>query len=343
MPAFGTVEPAQIPGGIAMLEGDPRAIEKAHRQMLDDRQSVPDELEAITTLSEETKVYIYSVGAWAQTVSLGSLGSHTIQGISEEHVLVPGDLTVSKPLVVQGIPSETYPVDDGGRRIYHRPQKNDPLRRHTGMHLALEIIGAGTKSKADNDLRPWGCFVSPFPEQKPDSPLFPKWRKLVEDAKSALAGKYAKIKAKANEAHKNGVYQKLYEGDDKLPIITRVTHATKAECPFMESMVTSVENKPCIACERLISATAIICACGQKQVSDKKYDEEIARRMKAANGEDAPAAKRRGRPPAPAKAEDPDEDRNVGRGRPRHSLAPSAEAVPLAPSGLPGSGSRPRP
>lgn len=301
MPAFGSVETQQIPGGVGIVpvpSGDPRQIEQFHRQMQEDRMSVPDELEAITELSDATKVYVYSVGAWAQTVSLASLGTHTIQGIDEDHVLKPGDLTVSKPLVVNGIPSETYPVDDGGRRIYHRPQKHDPMRKHTGMHLALEIIGAGSKSKVDNDLRPWGCFASPIPEQKTPNPdaspearkLFAQWKGYVETAKAALAANFAKRKAAANEAFKKGTFQALYLNDDRIGIIARVTNATKAECPWMENMVTSVENKPCIACRVLISADALICHCGQKQVSDKKYDEEIARRMRVASGEsDQPA------------------------------------------------------
>jgi hypothetical protein len=198
MPVFGDVQSQQIPGGIGIVpvpSGDPRQIEEFHRKMQLDRVSVPDELEAITELSDQTKVWIYSVGAWAQSVSLGSLGTHTIPGIPEESVLLPGDLTVSKPLVIQGVPSETYPVDDGGRRIYHRPQKQDPLRKHTGLHLAHEIVGDGVKSKVDNDLRPWGCFVSTIPAQKDPGPngtpeekkLFAQWKKTVEDAKSANA------------------------------------------------------------------------------------------------------------------------------------------------------------
>lgn len=298
MPAFGSVESQQIPGGVGIVpvpSGDPRQIEEFHRQMQKDRMKVKGEPAAVTKLSERTQVYIYSVGAWPQVVSLASLGTHTIPGIPEENVLKSGDLTVSKPLVIQGIPSEVYPVDDGGRRIYHQPQDHDPLADHTGAHLANEIIGAGSKSKVDNDLRPWGCFVSMIPEQKPDSELFPQWRKSVEAAKSALASNFAKRKAAANEAHKNGKFQALYLNDDRIGIIARVTNATKAECPWMENMVTSVENKPCIACRVLISADALICSCGQKQVSDKRYEEEIARRMEAASAEPSEYASRKPR------------------------------------------------
>jgi ribosomal protein L40E len=312
MPTFGAVENQQIPGGFGIVQsypvGDPRNIENIRRQVELDRISVPDELEAITELSDATTVWIYSVGAWPQFVSLGSLGSHTIPGISEEHCLVDGDLTVSAPLPVKGIPSETYPVDDGGRRIYHRPQKNDPLRKHTGMHLALEIIGAGVKSKVDNDLRPWGCFVSEVPEQQPGSPLFAKWKKAVEDAKAALKLNYSKRLAKANEAFKNGNYQKLYEGDERLPIITRVMKVKKSDCPFMENMV-APESKQCINCREHLPPDALSCGkCGQRQVSDKKYEEEIAKRLAAASGE--PEKKRRGRPAASAIPEVPDEDEN---------------------------------
>lgn len=321
MPAFGQVESQNIPGGVGIVpvpSGDPRQIEQFHRQMQLDRMKVKSEPAAVSKLSRQTQVYIYSVGAWAQVVQLASLGTHTIPGIPEENCLIPGDLTVSKVLTVPGIPSEVYPVDDGGRHIYHQPKEGDPLADHTGMHLAKEIIGAGLKSKADADLRPWGCFVSEVPEQKDPGPsgtpeekkLFAQWKHNVETAKSALASNYARIKGKANEAFKNGVYQKQYEGDERLATIVRVTKATKAECPFMENIVVSGENKTCIACGQYILSNALVChhaGCGQKQVSDKKYAEEIARRIAASNGEAEEPKKRRGRPPS-ATASEPDDE-----------------------------------
>ncbi len=298
MPAFGSVESQQIPGGVGIVPVNRESqaqFEQFHRQMQLDRMKVKSEPTAVTNLSKKTEVYIYSVGAWAQPVSLASLGTHTIPGIPEDNCLVAGDLTVSKVLVVPGIPSETYPVDDGGRHIYHQPKDNDPLADHTGLHLAHEIIGAGSKSKVDSDLRPWGCFVSTIPEQQPGSPLFPQWKKSVEDAKSALAANYQRIKAKANEAFKNGMYQKLYDGDEKLAIIVRVTKATKAECPFMENIVTAAENKVCIACGQYILSSALVChhaGCGERQVSDKRYEEEMARRKVVASGEPEPKTRK---------------------------------------------------
>lgn len=319
MPAFGAIESQQIPGGVGIVPVNRESqvqFEQFHRQMQLDRVKVKSEPAAVTKLSQQTQVYVYSVGAWAQPVSLASLGTHTIPGIPEENCLVAGDLTVSRALVVPGIPSEIYPVDDGGRHIYHQPKDIDPLADHTGLHLANEIIGAGTKSKADSDLRRWGCFVSTIPEQKPGSALFPQWKKSVEGAKEALAGNYAKIKAKANEAFKNGVYQKLYEGDDRLATITRVTKATKAECPFMENIVTAAENKACIACGQYILTNALVChhaGCGERQVSNKRYAEEMDRRKAAASGE--PEKKKSGRPSATVAeatateaTEDPEDD-----------------------------------
>lgn len=312
MPAFGAVETQNIPGGVGIVPVNRESqaqFEQFHRQMQLDRVKVKSEPTAVTKLSAQTQVYIYSVGAWAQPVSLASLGTHTIPGIPEDNCLVPGDLTVSKVLVVPGIPSEIYPVDDGGRHIYHQPKDIDPLADHTGLHLAMEIIGAGSKSKVDSDLRPWGCFVSTIPEQQPGSPLFTEWKESVEKAKAALSSNYGKIKAKANEAFKNGVFQKNYEGDERLATITRVTKATKAECPFMENIVTAAENKTCIACGQYILQNALVChhaGCGERQVSDKRYAEEMDRRKAAASGE--PEKKRRGRPAASAIPEVPEED-----------------------------------
>src|SRR4051812_27525518 len=61
---------------------------------------------AITKLSNDTKVYIFSVGPWAQSQSRGSLGTFYIPACEDgkQH---------SRPLAIDGIVIEHYPLREG--------------------------------------------------------------------------------------------------------------------------------------------------------------------------------------------------------------------------------------
>lgn len=271
MPTFG------IEGGVSAVIG-PREIAAIHGQIERDRTTAPEELDAVEELSESTKVYIYSVGAWHQQVSMGSLGVKWIPGLAEEKVLVPGDLSVSEPLTVKGVPSEPYPGDGEGRRIYHKPQKNDPNRKHTGYHLALEIIGAADKSNKSNDLRPWGVFVS-----KNSPPLASE----VREAQQALAKNYAQMCGKATAAWKAGKFQIEFMNDERIFMVARILKKTKVDCPWLENTLASAENKECIAgCGRVLPLGSLQCQCGVRQVTDAVYEREIKRRQEEASSED---------------------------------------------------------
>lgn len=279
MPVFG------IEGGVSAVIG-PREIGDIQRQMERDRTTAPEELEAVEELSEQTKVYIYSVGAWPQQVSMGSLGSQWINGLPEERVLIPGDLSVSIPLVIKGIPSEPYPGDGEGRRIYHKPTKADPNRRHTGYHLALEIIGAAEKSREGNDLRKWGCFVSTQVEQTQENSTqknLAQWQSDVRDAQRALAKNFAQMCGKATSAWKAGRFQVEFMNDERIFMVARILKKTKIDCPWLENTVASVENKECIAgCGRVLPVGSLQCQCGVRQVTDVVYEREIKRRQEDA-------------------------------------------------------------
>lgn len=276
MPTFG------IEGGVSAVIG-PREIANIQQQMERDRTTAPEELEAVEELSEQTKVYIYSVGSWPQQVSMGSLGTQWIPGLSEDKCLIPGDLNVSAPLIIKGVPSEPYPGDGEGRRIYHKPQKNDPNRKHTGYHLAMEIIGAADKSNKSNDLRPFGLFVSKQPEQNVDSPTFPRWKADVLAAQKALATNYAQMCGKATAAWKAGKFQTEFMNDERIFMVARVLKKTKVDCPWLENTLASAENKECIAqCGRILPLGSLQCQCGVKQVTDAVYEREIRKRQEAA-------------------------------------------------------------
>lgn len=287
MPTLGT--PENDSRGIAIIPvPSEEAIQQFHRKKEEQRMAVPEELEAIVETSERTRVYIYSVGAWPQQLDAGSLGSRWISSLTEDRVLQPNDLSVSTPLVVPGIPSEPYPNGDEGKRIYHTPKKRDPLRRHTGYHQALEFIGAAGQSKKSNDLRPFGVFVSLQPEQpKPGKnadeatlKAFAQWKSDVNAAQKALRTNYSAKCAAATEAWKRGSFGKEYMNDERIFVIARILKKTRLDCPWLENTEASNENKNCIAeCGAVLPIGAIRCGqCGEKQVSDEKYEKIMKER-----------------------------------------------------------------
>ena len=292
MPAFGPPDPTAGLGIVPVRDG--RAFEQYHAQLQRERMTVDEEPEAITELSEATKVYIYSVGAWPLEVPAASKGAKWIPALDEDKVLKHGDLSVSAPLIVLGVPSEPYPGDGEAKRIYHKPKKSDPDRRHTGLHEAKEYIGAGAQSKPDNDLTRFGAFVSLQPEQPRPGPdatpeqtkAFKQWEKDVLSARQKLAKQYNQMCAKATASWKRGTFQSDYMdksggmSDDKIFVVAKILNKTKVECPFLENTVAATENRPCIAeCGAILPVGSLICGqCREKQVSDVVYEREMKKR-----------------------------------------------------------------
>lgn len=289
------------------------ALYRQHAQLQRDRTIPDEELESIVELSEKTQVYIYSVGAWPQPIALASLGSRWVPALPEEKVLVANDFSVAGPLLITGVPSEPYPMEAGAIRIYHKPKKGDSLRRHTGLHLAMEAIGAGARSKNDYDLRPFGLFVSLVPEQplvenEADRPRYSKWKlslgtswkvtlppqplwshyweDIVNLAKKALRTKFSADCARATQAWKRGGFGNEFVGngsteEGKIFIEARILKKTKVECPWLENTEASNDNKMCIAeCGTILPINALKCsACGTLQVTQEKFDAELKRRQ----------------------------------------------------------------
>ena len=297
MPAFGNPDPAAGVDIVHVTNG--RAFEAYHAELQRQRMDTAEEPEAITELSEATKVYIYSVGAWPQEIPGASTGVKWVPALDEDKVLKHGDLSVSAPLIVLGVPSEPYPGDGEAKRIYHKPKKTDPLRRHTGLHLAKEYIGAGAQSKPDNDLTRFGVFVSLQPEQPRPGPnatpeqikAFKLWEQDVNGARAKLAKTYNQMCGKATAAWKRGTFQSEFMdrqgglSDERIFVVTRILGKTKVECPFLENSTAATENRPCIAeCGAILPIGSLICgSCKERQVSDEVYEREMKKRRGGAD------------------------------------------------------------
>ncbi len=267
------------------------AMEQFHRNLEGNRMSVEDESEAITDISEARKVFVYNVGAWPHQVNGGSLGPRYIFGLAETEVL-QGDLAVSAPLEVLGIPSEVYPGDGQGRRIYHNPRKSrGNLSKHPGLHLAMEFIGAGDQARPEDDLRPYGVFISLQREQKqpgknadPETlKAFAQWEKDVRKAQGALRKKYSEMLRYASDMHTKGKFSEIAV-DEKYFMIARILKKTKVECRWLENTEASNNNKLCITgCGAVLPAGSLKCGqCGEKQVTEEKFAAEM-KRLQALN------------------------------------------------------------
>lgn len=210
-------------------------------------------------ISRETAPYIYSVGCFTEFIPRADKGTLVVFGIPSEKCLIPNDLTVSQPAILEGIPSITYPTEGGGMKwIDTVPPAGIGYEDEDGFHLfeeeagyyeALVTIGAGPLSQPEQDLRPKGLFVSKFPEQKRPTPptapkqnasaretvayerakeeydaalvLFKKWEAQVLEAKERFTQYCKDMVQSGNEALAAGMWSKIKAGPGKgEPFIT---------------------------------------------------------------------------------------------------------------------------
>ncbi len=251
-------------------------------------------------ISRQTALYIYSVGCFPVSIPRASKGTLVVFAIKPDQCLIPNDLTVSAPAVLEGIPSETYPSEGTPKWIDTAPPPGIGYDDEEGFHLfeeeagyyeALVTIGAAPLSQPEQDLRPHGLFVSKFPEQKrpiePTEPgetatsremvayqrdmeqysadmvLFEKWKAQVIDAKERFTQYCKDTVQSGNEALAAGVWSKIKAGPGKgEPFITcaRLLHYTEVEAPFLKDSVEVAQRTRCISCNTTLLADSLKCA-----------------------------------------------------------------------------------
>jgi hypothetical protein len=251
-------------------------------------------------ISRQTGLYLYSVGCFTESIPRASKGTLIVFGIPSDKCLIPGDLTVGVPAVLEGIPSETYPSEGAPKWIDTAPPPGIGYDDEDGFHLyeeeagyyeALVTIGAGPLSQPEQDLRPKGIFVSKFPEQKRPVPpvalkekasaretvayerareeydaavkLFHKWEAQVIEAQAAFTQYCRDTVQNGNEALAAGVWSKIKAGPGKgEPFITcaRLLHYTEVEAPYLKDSVEVAQRTRCISCGSTILAGYLACA-----------------------------------------------------------------------------------
>ena len=251
-------------------------------------------------ISRQTAIYLYSVGCFTEPIPRASKGTVIVFGIPVDKCLLPNDLTVSMPVILEGIPSETYPSEGAPKWIDTAPPPGIGYDDEDGFHLfeeeagyyeALVTIGAGPLSQPTQDLRPKGIFVSKFPEQKMPTPpmelaadatarevvkherdtqqyeadlaLFEKWKTQVLDAKAQFTQYCRDTVQNGNEALAAGVWSKIKAGPGKgEPFITcaRLLHYAEVEAPFLKDSVEVAQRTRCISCNTTLLADSLKCS-----------------------------------------------------------------------------------
>lgn len=270
-------------------------------------------------LSQKTALYVYSVGCFPEVVPRASKGNLIVFAVPADKCLIPGDLTVSAPAVLEGIPSETYPIEGGMKWADTIPPPGIGYDDEDGFHLyeeeagyyeALVTIGAGPLSQPGHDLRPKGIFVSKFPEQKKPVPpsatkkdasaretvaherakeeyeaaliLFRKWEDQVVDAQERFTQYCRDTVQNGNEALAAGMWSKIKAGPGKgEPFITcaRLLHYTEVEAPFLKDSIEVAQRKLCMFCGSTMLGDKIICA-----ACGKLQDPKILAELRASIG-----------------------------------------------------------
>jgi hypothetical protein len=275
-------------------------------------------------ISRQTALYIYSVGCFPVSIPRASKGTLVVFAIPAEKCLIPGDLTVSAPAVLEGIPSETYPSEGAPKWIDTAPPPGIGYDDEEGFHLfeeeagyyeALVTIGAAPLSQPEQDLRPQGLFVSKFPEQKkptaPTAPkkdagaresvayerakeeydaalaLFHKWEDQVVAAQERFTQYCRDTVQSGNEALAAGLWSKIKAGPGKgEPFITcaRLLHYTEVEAPFLKDSVEVAQRVRCISCNTTLLAGSLKCAGCGEKQVSDEVFETEMKKRRAVNG-----------------------------------------------------------
>ena len=169
--------------------------------------------------SEANSVYIYNVGWMDHSRDLASMGKRLIPGIPKEKVFK--GLEVSKPLKVEGMPWEPYPMEDlpvrlfSGKKYTQEMQEDASLIptgvdgkriKNPGFDLAMEICGHGMGQHPSMRLDRFGVFISEFPEPK-GKPLQPG--KPVKDTAEALMAYGNALAEYQKEAAQYALWEKM--------------------------------------------------------------------------------------------------------------------------------------
>lgn len=238
------------------------SAQEAHRAAMDNQRLMngsryaPPMLDMVERASEQARVYIFNVGPWMQQRLMGSLGTYTIPAC-------PEGKEYSAPVVIEGIVSELYPINEGE---FKRTMED-------GYAVAMQVLGVGPHLSPRNSFVPYGVFVSR--NERPS-------KEEITAARAKLAEKFLELVTEADLAYANGpkAAEETIRPETHF-VAARALGKTAVDCPWLKNAQVPAERKECFGCGAQYKVGILKCACGA--VLDKKrYDEAVKNGLFAA-------------------------------------------------------------
>lgn len=230
--------------------------EQAHRY-------VPDMDPMVKEASDAHRVYIFNVGPWPHMRALGSSGRYLIPAC-------PEGKEYSEPLVIQGIESEPYPLNE--TECVMIPKAGRPLQLRgdgQGAILAMQILGEGPMRNRHESIRPFGVFISKTPIPSASD---------LKDARAALQMRRTELVAEANETWTNDrAHAKDYILTEWHARAARDLGKTVTECPWLGVEQVGAERKKCDSCGTPYEVGIAECPKCGNPLDEDKYREKMER------------------------------------------------------------------
>ena len=248
---------------------------------------VEPEQQMVREVSEQRAWFIYNVGPWSYTESMGSMGNFVIPALDAALVLgeKENEFAVAGPLMVPGLPNETYPREGESSRRYFKHWEKEP-----GKDFALEICGVGKSRKKSADLRKRGVFISQIVDRymeagqmryrsitKPEKgtpeeafKLWAAWRSEVKTAHQAFRQWCEFLCGFANTEHSKKRGDNI---NDHHFAAAHILHKTTAQCPWLDGSAEATQKESCPLCGEPVKTGVAFCpTCKQQIVSDEELE-----------------------------------------------------------------------
>jgi hypothetical protein len=223
----------------------------------------------VREVSEANRVYIFNVGPWSHVRAMGSAGTYLIPAC------LP-DKPYSKPLIINGIENEVYPINETECAVLPKSGRPGQLRGDgSGLLFAQQLLGEGPMLDRRQSLRNFGVFIS--------STQVPSEEDL-QAARLALAERRQALVAEANEIY-------LTDRNNAAKLITKEWHhkaaidlgRTKEECPWLGDVILPAERKKCGGCGTPYEVGIAICPVCKNILDEEKAAEMFEREDRVRN------------------------------------------------------------
>ncbi len=237
------------------------AAASTQQRALNSSRYVPTMPGIVRKVSVENRVYIFNVGPWAHVRELGSVGAFRIPAC-------PEDKDYSAPLVIDGLVSEPYPINEA--TCASLPSCGEPGQlsgEGSGLALAKQIVGDGPFIAKSSRFVPYGVFISPT--------IRPS-KELMAAANAELQAQHLKHVREANAAfqrdptNREGVIQAAWH-----VVSAHALRKSKAECPWLGESLAPAGRENCPSCGAVYNVGIMKCKDCSFILDKPRYDKAM--------------------------------------------------------------------